>query len=214
VQSVGLTDAANHQYDIHDWFDALAVNNLPAVSYLKAQSYQDGHPGNSNPLDEQAFVVKVLNTLQKSQFWGSTAVIIAYDDSDGWYDHQMPTLLNGSFTVQDALTGANACGTEGTTPMLPGPLSNGAPVQGRCGLGPRAPFLLISPWAKPNFVDSTVTEQASVVKFIEDNWGLGRIGSGSADDRSGSIMPMFDFTKPTPQNASPVILDPTTGLQQ
>jgi phospholipase C len=213
VQSVGLTDAANHQYDIHDWFDALAVSNLPAVSYLKAQSYQDGHPGNSNPLDEQAFVVKVMNALQKSSFWSNTAVIIAYDDSDGWYDHQMPPLVSGSFTVQDALTGTQACGTEGTTPMLPGPLSNGVPVQGRCGLGPRAPFLVISPWAKSNFVDSTVTEQASVVKFIEDNWSLGRIGGGSADERAGSIMPMFDFSKGTPQNASPVLLDETTGLQ-
>jgi phospholipase C len=214
IASIGLTDVANHQYDTHDWFDALAANNLPAVSYLKAQSYQDGHPGNSNPLDEQAFVVKVINTLQKTAFWSSTAVIIAYDDSDGWYDHQMGPLVNGSFTAADALTGTNACGTEGTTPVLPGPNSNGSPVFGRCGLGVRTPFLLISPWAKPNFVDSTVTEQASVVKFIEDNWGLGRIGGGSADDRSGSILGMFDFTKSTPQNASPVILDPITGLQQ
>jgi phospholipase C len=214
IASIGLTDPANHQYDTHDWFDALAANNLPAVSYLKAQSYQDGHPGNSNPLDEQAFVVKVINTLQKTAFWSSTAVIIAYDDSDGWYDHQMGPLVNGSFTAADALTGTNACGTEGTTPVLPGPNSNGSPVLGRCGLGVRTPFLVVSPWAKPNFVDSTVTEQASVVKFIEDNWGLGRIGGGSADDRSGSILGMFDFTKPTPQNASPVILDPITGLQQ
>jgi phospholipase C len=50
----------------HDWFDALAAgNNLAAVSYLKAQSYQDGHPGNSNPLDEQAFVVNVINTCRR-----------------------------------------------------------------------------------------------------------------------------------------------------
>jgi len=215
VASIGLNDGkVNHQYDIHDWFDALATNNLPAVSYLKASSYQDGHPGNSNPLDEQAFIVKVINTLQNSPFWSSTAVILDYDDSDGWYDHQMPPIVNGSFTSVDALTGANSCGTEGTTPMLPGPLSNGAPVQGRCGFGPRTPFLLISAWAKPNFVDSTLSDQSSVVRFIEDNWGLGRIGGGSMDANAGSILGMFDFTKPTAQNASPVMLDPTTGLQQ
>ena len=61
------------------------------MSFLKAQSYQDAHPGNSNPLDEQAFVVNVVNTLEQSPFWNSTAVIIAYDDSDGWYDHQPGT---------------------------------------------------------------------------------------------------------------------------
>ncbi len=81
-------DPANHQYDIHDFFDALAVGNLPTVTFLKAQSYQDAHPGNSNPLDEQAFIVKVVNSLEQSAFWNTTAVIIAYDDSDGWYDHQ------------------------------------------------------------------------------------------------------------------------------
>jgi phospholipase C len=214
VASIGLTDAANHQYDIHDWFDVLAAGNLPAVSYLKAQSYQDGHPGNSNPLDEQAFVVKVVNTLQQSSFWSSTAVIIAYDDSDGWYDHQMGPIVNGSFTTADALTGVNSCGTAGTTPVLPGPNSGGQPVQGRCGFGVRTPFVVISPWAKPNYVDSTLTDQSSVVRFIEDNWNLGRIGGGSADAQAGVITNMFDFSAATPKNGTPVILNPTTGLVQ
>ena len=73
---------------------------------------------------------------------------------------------------------------------------------------------MISPWAKPNFVDSTLTEQASVVRFIEDNWNLGRIGGGAADARAGLILNMFDFSKSTPQNSGPVILDPVTGLVQ
>jgi phospholipase C len=215
VASIGMTDAANHQYDTHDFFDALAAGNLPNVSYLKAQSYQDAHPGNSNPLDEQAFIVKVVNALQNSSFWSTTAVIIEYDDSDGWYDHQIGPIVNGSFTAADALTGTNSCGTATgptATPILPGPLSGTTPVQGRCGLGTRTPFLVISPWAKSNSVDSTITEQASVVKFIEDNWGLGRIGGGSADERAGAINVLFDFSHGTPQNASPLILDETTGL--
>ena len=214
VASVGLTDAANHQYDTHDWFDALNAGNLPAVSYLKAPAYQDAHPGNSNPLDEQAFIVSVSNALQKSQFWTSTALIIAFDDSDGWYDHRMAPIVNGSFTTADALTGTNACGTAGSTPQLPGPFSNGSAVQGRCGYGVRTPFTVISPWAKPNYVDDTLTDQSSVVKFIEDNWKLGRIGAGSFDVMAGSIMGMFDFTHATPQNTTLLILDPVTGLPQ
>jgi phospholipase C len=212
VASIGLTDAASHQYDTHDFFDALSAGNLAAVSYLKAQAYQDGHPGNSNPLDEQAFIVTVVNALQQSAFWDTTAVIIAYDDSDGWYDHQMGPIVNGSFTTVDALTGVASCGTLGTTPSLPGPNSGGQPVYGRCGLGVRTPFLVISPWAKANYVDNTLTEQASVVRFIEDNWKLGRIGGGSADARAGVITNMFDFTKDAPQNATAVILNPTTGV--
>jgi phospholipase C len=97
--------------------------------------------------------------------------------------------------------------------MLPGPLSNGTPVQGRCGFGPRTPFVVVSPWAKANFVTSSLSDQSSVVRFIEDNWTLGRIGGGSMDAQAGSIMSMFDFSHPTAQNASQVILDQTTGLQ-
>ena len=112
---IGTTDAANHQYDSHDFFDALSAGNLPTVSYLKAPSYQDAHPSNSNPLDEQAFVVNIVNALEQSPFWNNTAVIIAYDDSDGWYDHQATPVTNGSFSTSDGLTGTNTCGVQGTT---------------------------------------------------------------------------------------------------
>jgi phospholipase C len=213
LASIGLAgDAANHQYDIHDFFDALGAGNLANVSYLKAQSYQNGHAGNSNPLDEQAFIVKVVNALMQSNFWNTTAVVIAYDDSDGWYDHQMGPLVNGSFSALDALTGVGACGTSGTTPQLPGPNSGALPVNGRCGYGVRQPLLVISPWAKPNYVDHTVTDQTSILRFIEDNWSLGKIGSGSFDALANPITSMFNFTQPTPQNANLLILSPTTGL--
>jgi len=207
-------DPANHQYDIHDFFDALAAGNLPAVSYLKAQSYQDAHPGNSNPLDEQAFVVNVINALQRSPFWNSTAVIINYDDSDGWYDHQAAPIVNASFTTNDSVSGTNACGTQGTTPQLPGIASGNTPVQGRCGYGPRTPMMVISPWAKQNFVDHTMTDQSSVLLFIEQNWNLGFIGGGSSDAIAGSLNNMFNFSPSTPPNATPLILSPVSGLPE
>jgi phospholipase C len=219
--TVGMPgDPGNHQYDTHDFFDALNAGNLPAVSYLKAQSYQDAHPGNSNPLDEQAFVVNVINALEASPFWNSTAVIIAYDDSDGWYDHQpatvssMPFIGNASFSTADSISGTQACGSKGITSQLPGPNSGGLPVNGRCGPGVRTPLLVISPWAKANFVDHTLTIQTSVLLFIEQNWSLGSIGGGSFDAIANPITNMFDFSQPTPQNATPLILSPTTGLPQ
>jgi phospholipase C len=215
VANIGGSDAANHQYDTHDFFDALAAGNLPAVSFLKAPSYQDAHPSNSNPLDEQAFVVNVVNTVAQSPFWNSTAIIIAYDDSDGWYDHQMAPITNGSFSSSDALSGPGKCGIQGATPELAGPNSGGAPVHGRCGPGVRTPLLVISPWAKANFVDHAFTTQSSILKFIEDNWTLGRIGGGSFDATAGSIDAMFDFSHPsTPPNTNKPILSTVTGLPQ
>jgi phospholipase C len=212
VGNIGLTDAANHQYDLHDFFDSLSAGNLAAVSYIKPQAYQNAHPGNSNPLDEQALIVKVVNAVMQSSFWDTTAIIITYDDSDGWYDHQMGPLVNGSFSSEDSLTGTGACGTSGTTPVLPGPNTGTAPVNGRCGYGVRLPLLVISPWAKPNYVDSTLTDQTSVLRFIEDNWNLGRIGGGSFDALANPLTSMFNFTQSTPQNPNTPILSPTTGL--
>jgi phospholipase C len=81
---------------------------------------------------------------------------------------------------------------------------------GRCGYGPRLPMLVISPWAQTNFVDHTVTDQSSIIHFIEDTWLNGkRIGDGSFDALANSITQMFDFDgRP---NFVPVYLDPQTG---
>ncbi len=176
------TDQANHQYDLSDFWAAVNAGNMPAVSYLKAAAYQDGHAGYSDPLDEQMFLVDTINALQKRPEWGSTAVIVAYDDSDGWYDHVMGPIVMPSASPQDALTGTGACGT-------PQP---GA-YQDHCGYGPRQPLLVISPFAKHNFVDHTVTDQSSILRFIEDNWNLGRIGNQSFDALAGTLNNMLSF---------------------
>ncbi len=208
ILEIGHDGAANHNYDINDFFTALKHDNLPAVSFLKAQAYQDGHAGYSDPLDEQAFVVTVINALQKSDDWSSTAVVIAYDDSDGWYDHQMGPLVNQSNSPADTLTGPEACGNGSTA--LPGISSDAPHAQGRCGYGPRLPLLVISPWAKANFVDSTVTDQTSIIRFIEDNWLKGqRIGQGSFDVLANSISQMFDFKHY--RSDSQLFLDPSSG---
>jgi phospholipase C len=208
--AIGAADAAgaNHQYDTTDFDAALAAGSLPAVSFLKAPGYQDAHAGYSDPLDEQAFVVKEINAIQSSPFWQSTAIIIAYDDSDGWYDH-LNMLVNGS---QVATVDGSFC--NGTAPTLVGPNSNGNPVQGRCGYGPRLPLLVISPYAKKNFIDNTVTDQSSVTRFIEDIFlGSQRIGGGSTDTQAGSLMNMFNFTTTggVAPNANVVLLNATTG---
>jgi phospholipase C len=203
--TVGINgDPANHQYDIHDFFDAIKAGNFPAVSYLKAPGFEDGHAGYSDPLDEQNFVVTVINFLQQQKDWANTAVVINYDDSDGWYDHQMSPIVNQSATTADALTGTGQCGTgEGA---LPGVTVQHA--QGRCGYGPRLPLLVISPYAKQNYVDHTVTDQSSILRFIEDNWLDGQRIPGSFDNLAGRLNPMFDFRSP---DTTPYILDTSTG---
>ncbi len=237
---IGKSDQANHQYDINDFFAAVNAGNLPAVSYLKAPKYQNAHPGNSDPLLEQVFLVNVLNALQVSPFWKDTAVILNYDDSDGWYDHVSGPIVNHSTNNTTGADNSDTNANDSLIPQLPlststvpadagqiatsgvcGPSPVGAPPgAGRCGYGPRLPFLVISPWAKPNFIDHTVTDQTSSLRFIEINWNLGFIdgttlppgaplGSSSFDQFAGSILNMFDFNgRP---NTTPLILNPLTG---
>ncbi len=192
----------HHQYDSDDFFAALGAGNLPAVSFLKAPGYKDGHAGYSDPLLEQQFVVNAVNTIMTSKFWKSTAIIIAYDDSDGWYDHQMSPIINSSFTTEDALTGLHKCGKG--TPL------NG--IQGRCGYGPRQPLIVVSPFAKKNFVDHSTTDLSSIIRFVEDNWGTFplRIGGGSFDALAGPLTNMFDFSENEADDRV-LILDPNTG---
>jgi phospholipase C len=203
---------ANHQYDTLDFNAALAAGNMPAVSFLKAPGYQDGHAGYSDPLDEQTFVVNEINLIEKSSFWPNTAIIISYDDSDGWYDH-LTDFVNGSATASDSLNGAGVCiSATAAAAALPGPNSNNLPVQGRCGHGPRLPLLVISPWVNKNSVDNTPTDQSSITRFIEDVFlGSQRLGGGSFDASAGTLMNMFNFTSTVAPNPNVVTLNPTTG---
>jgi phospholipase C len=212
LSEIGNAGPANHQYDIEDFYAAAAEGMLPAVSFLKAPAYQDGHAGYSDPLDEQTFLVNTINFLEALPTWSSTAVVIMYDDSDGWYDHQIGPILNTSTGPADALTGPGACGTAATS--LPGLDGGGNPhALGRCGYGPRLPLIVISPWAKTDFVDHSITDQSSIIRFIEDNWLSGqRVGNGSFDAIANSITQMFKFT--AIRSNGVLFLNPTTGEKE
>ncbi len=216
VKAIGFTttsdgvtrDPANHEYDLNDFVSAVKAGNFPAVSYLKLPGYQDAHAGYSDPLDEQVGIVKIINFLMQQPEWKNCAIIITYDDSDGWYDHKFIKPTSASMDpVADQLNSSGICGNPKNRPTG----LNGKPVNGRCGPGTRIPFLILSPYAKSNYVDHKLITQASIVKFIEDNWLNGeRIGGGSFDAKAGNIMSMFNFRKKI--KIKPLFLDPKTGV--
>ena len=185
-----------------DFWAAADAGHLPAVSFLKAAGVSGrARRSYSDPLDEQQFLVETINHLQRLPDWKDMAIVIAYDDSDGWYDHQPSQIVSASATPEDGLNGPGICG-DPTAPVV---------YQGRCGYGQRLPLLAISPYARPNFVDHNLTDQSSILRFIEDNWHLGRIGDYSFDERAGRLDTMFDFTGAA---RGPLFLDPHTGVPQ
>jgi len=203
LAAIGHTDQANHQYDMSYFTDALTGTGgatLPAVSYLKPPAYQNGHPGNSDPIDEQNFVVNTVNQIEQSKYWPSTAIIITYDDSDGWYDHVAPKITDGS---NDPATDTAMCTAVAVTVGT---------YNDRCGPSQRLPMIVISPWTRQNYVSDDQTDTTSVVKFIEDNWLHGERIPGSFDATSGSLDApggLLDFF--TIPHFKPLILDPATG---
>ena len=226
VSGVPQFNTPNHNYDMSD-FDQLvgAINShqlppsaLPAVSFLKAPGYEDGHAGYSDPADEQQFIVHTVNEIMQSPDWRHTAIIVNYDDSDGWYDHVYSGVTNPSLSPADNLTNTTLSGATsgqcGSKPQAGAPLGG---EQGRCGLGPRLPMMVISPFARRNAVDHNLSDQASIINLIEYNWRLPGI-PGSYDQALSSIdrsehIPfdlagMFDFDSP-PNRA--LTLGPSTG---
>jgi phospholipase C len=203
LSDIGYTDQANHQYDLSYFSDALKGTGgatLPSVSYLKAPEAQDGHPGYSDPTDEQKFIVNTVNSIEKSKYWDSTAIVITYDDSDGWYDHVAPKIVNGS----NAATQDSAICTAAAVTIGSG--------NDRCGYSQRLPLVVISPYTRENYVSNNEINTASVVKFIEDNWLHGESISGSFDSTSGSLDAkggVLDFNGKA--HYTPLILNPATG---
>ena len=229
VHGVPQFNTPNHNYDMSD-FDQLvsAINHhqlpgsaLPAVSFLKAPGFQDGHAAYSDPADEQQFVTHVINSLERSPDWSSTAVIISYDDSDGWYDHAYSGVTNPSLSLADNLTNttftlpsSQQCGP---SPQTHAPLGG---EQGRCGFGPRLPLLVISPFAGRDSVDHNLSDQSSIINLVEYNWGLPGI-PGSADqvlrhtDHSEGIpfdlAGLFRLHGEHGRHERRLFLDPSTG---
>jgi phospholipase C len=119
----------------------------------------------------------------------------------------MSPIVNQSQTAMDALNAPGQCGSSANTALAG---TEGPHAQGRCGYGPRLPLLVISPWARRNYVDHTTTDQSSITRFIEDNWLEGQRITGSFDALAGTLNGMFNFKEQS--NGALYLLDQSTGL--
>jgi phospholipase C len=150
------------------FFDDLRAGELAAVTWLKPPAPYNEHPNIPGKAVSvcagENWTVAVMNALQQSEFWERTAVVIVWDDFGGYYDHVVP------------------------------------PQYDIMGLGPRTPALILSPYTRRGdnplggAIDSHTYEFASVLKFIEEVFGLRSLThrDGQADPLTGA----FDFSRP------------------
>jgi len=194
--NMSYPQANRHQRDLSLLDAALAgqpvagqsvVPTLPAISWVKAPQFEDGHPGYSGPALEDAYVGDLVSRLKASPYWKDTALVIAFDETGGWWDHVAPPELTGSFAPwvggqpNLSLTGCQY-------PGIPGAKC------GEAGLGPRLPVLVISRFAKPGFIDHDLLDTASLDRWVEWNHRLPALGVwGDRDVNAGNLANAFIF---------------------
>jgi phospholipase C len=120
-----------------------------------------------------SWVASIVNAVGESKYWNSTAIVVLWDDWGGFYDHVKPPLFDEWG-----------------------------------GLGFRVPMLVISAYARKGtskqggYVSHTHYEFGSILRFVENVWDLGRLGT--TDTRATSIGDAFDFSqKPRSFNKIP-----------
>ena len=137
------------------YFVDLDKGQLPDVSYITGVADSERSP--QDPGQGEAFVRSLINGLMQSNEWNSTALLLTYDDSGGWYDHVAPPTVDG------------------------------------VTLGPRVPAILVSPYARAGYVDSTQLDTASIPGLIDSVFKLGPLTTQVAD--GGSILTGLDLTQ-------------------
>jgi len=148
-----------------DFFDAVEGRKLPSdggVFYLRggynnndglvpldptpaiqhAFIGNDDHPAYSDQQISEAFAARAISDIADSPYWSQSAIIITYDETDGFYDHVAPHIRN-KFADGSALAA-----------------------------GPRIPTLVISPYAVSGKVSHRYSEHGSIIKFINELKGL------------------------------------------
>jgi phospholipase C len=145
-------DAA-HIVSTSQYFDDLTKGQLPAVSYITSSIDSERSP--QNPAQGEAFVRSLINSLMQSSAWKSTALLLTYDDSGGWYDHAVPPTIG----QQNQLGQTTAVGL-------------------------RVPTILVSPYARAGQVDSTQLDTASIPAMIESVFHLAPLTQLDASSNS------------------------------
>ena len=156
----------------------VAADALPQVSWIVAPYPACEHPS-ATPGAGEALSAKLIEALTANpEVWAKTALILTYDENDGFFDH-MPPLVPPT---------AGAPGK--STVALDGEVYDGVPV----GLGPRVPLIVVSPWTKGGWVNSQLFDHTSVLRLLEARFGVAEPQITSWRRAiTGDLTSVFDF---------------------
>lgn len=140
-------------YDNNDGL--VPVDPTPAIQH--AFLGNDDHPAYSDQQISEAFAAKAISDIANSPYWENSAIIITYDETDGFYDH--------------------------VSPMRRSTFADGSPL----AAGPRIPTIVISPFARAGKISHRYSEHGSIIKFINELFGLTPLASLPDEERGRAL---------------------------
>ena len=175
---------------------------LPQVSWICPTKAGSEHPSPSSPAQGADYVARVLDALTANpQVWSRTVLLLMFDENDGFFDH-MPPPAPPSRDARGALAGASTVDTRGEYhEIIAGVESDDTPAHrhGVYGLGPRVPMYALSPWSRGGWVNSQVFDHTSVLRFIEQRFGVAEPNiSPWRRAVCGDLTSLFDFSASEP----------------
>ena len=183
-----------------DFFDQAKAGTLPSVVFVDAFFGKDGparddeHPPADVQLGQE-LVSNVVHALFESPQWPGVAMFFTYDEHGGYYDHVAPP---------------PACAPDAIEPKLPASDTSAASSRHFDRLGVRVPFVLVSPYARQNFVSHVTHDHTSITRFIETKFRLPALTARDAN--ADPMLEMFDFANPpfmTPPSMPRPVVDQT-----
>jgi len=169
---------------IAQFFADAAAGTLPAVSLVDPVYLHGGSEENPDDIRiGELFASQVINAVMDSPQWPTTLLLWLYDEHGGYYDHVRPP---AAIPPDD----------------IPPDLAPGDAPGGYDRYGFRVPAVVISPYARPNYISRVVRDHTAILKFIERKWNLGALTfrDANADD----LFDCLDFVHP------PAFLNPPT----
>ncbi|HYB76444.1 MAG TPA: alkaline phosphatase family protein [Nitrososphaerales archaeon] len=163
---LGSLNPANNVQNVSSFLNDLATgNDLPQVSFvnsLGANGLDELSPNNVTAGEQ--WTVSIVNAVMRSTYWGSSAIFITWDEGGGYYDHVAPPQV---LTINHDFA----------SPLI--------------GYGQRLPLIVISPYAKEDYVSQTTLNTMSLAKFIEYDFDLPALNQNVAS--SNNLLDFFDF---------------------
>ena len=201
-----LAEKALSTRDLDKLKEDVLADKLPQVVWIVGTAEGSEHPGPSSPAQGAEYTAKVLDALTANpDVWSKTAFIVNFDENDGFFDH-VPPPAAPSYEVwsknpeEAKLAGASTVDTTGEYHELPALGSEDEaqlPYHQPYGLGPRVPLYVLSPWTKGGWVNSQVFDHTSVLRFIEQRFGV--VETNISPWRRavcGDLVSVFNFADP------------------